>query len=211
VYRSVNSGVSATPPFESLEGRRLLSASASVHGNRLVIRGTAGADEIHVAERIDNVLATPLPDAPVVIAVRVNGGAFEAFSLPRTARVIISTGRGDDFVHLTALPVYIGDDPDLRAMPLAARVDAGAGDDRVLCGRGGSFVSGGPGNDLLDGGTGDDVMLGGAGDDYLVGNDGADRLFGGPGADAFTANDPRSEQRDLGPRDILNPTPTLTE
>jgi Ca2+-binding RTX toxin-like protein len=79
----------------------------------------------------------------------------------------------------------------------SARVDGGAGDDRILAGPiaaavpcaalclgvGSQTFEGGPGNDVVFGERGNDILRGGAGDDRLYGGIGDDLLEGGPGND----------------------------
>ena len=86
-----------------------------------------------------------------------------------TATQLAATNPGPNInVSLTVDDAAFGGTP--KDLPVAAIVDAGAGDDRVQASDRGDNVFGGAGNDTL---------IGGKLDDWLIGGDGNDRLFAG--------------------------------
>lgn len=135
-----------------------------------------------------------------------SGDATEGVLCPRAgiAKVIVTTGdqplkaTGDRFETITI------------DVPLAATVDAGAGDDFVYGNSQGDTLTGGPGNDMISGEGGygaiggDDVMNGDAGDDQLSGGPGNDQLNGGEGKDIGNGDDGNDVIRGGGNSDKLD-------
>ncbi|MEZ5446102.1 MAG: calcium-binding protein [Gammaproteobacteria bacterium] len=78
------------------------------------------------------------------------------------AGVIVGTSAGDEFVHDRWPAPY-----DPRAVE-GLRVEAGAGDDRIVTGAADDTLDGGPGADVLVGGRGGDTYLFGRGDGHDV-------------------------------------------
>ncbi|MFO0888288.1 MAG: hypothetical protein U0790_03975 [Isosphaeraceae bacterium] len=128
----------------------------------------------------DRVLVLPDPAGAADAVVIDARGRRETYTGLSGFTIAFSGGAGNDVITI---------DPSI---PLAARLEGGAGNDSLQAGGGPATLSGGDGddqidggaaNDSLDGGAGDDVLRGGAGDDVLSGGDGADQLDGGAGAD----------------------------
>ena len=214
---------------EALEGRRLLSASASgvatVTDGELTVVGTRRDDQIMVMV-MPNELGVEMLD------VSLNGNALGSFPLAEVTRIVVQAGRGNDFVMAqTGLPLTAfgdaGNDTLLggwgddwlyggRGNDTAYGSD---GNDRLFGEGGDDLLSGDFGDDLLDGGGGidslygyagrdtlsggacDDVLDGGEDDDVLEGNRGADQVTGGGGADRFSKRDAASEILDLTEED----------
>ncbi len=78
------------------------------------------------------------------------------------AGVIVGTSAGDEFLHDRWPAPY-----DPRAVE-GLRIEAGAGDDRILTGAADDTLDGGPGADVLGGGGGGDTYLFGRGDGHDV-------------------------------------------
>ncbi len=117
----------------------------------LLIIGTDGKDQVEVK-----------PASKKRLQVRLkNAGGTDVDILDRAdlvKRIVIDLGGGDDEAKIA-----IGVRTD-------ARIDGGAGNDKL---------SGGGGNDLLIGGDGDDELNGSLGADTLEGGEGNDKLNGG--------------------------------
>lgn len=158
--------------FEGLEDRRLLSAS--VVGRVLTITGTDNADRVSVVEIGSRVIVTE---------AQVTPGTGTTRPTVTTTRTVFN--RAD--VDSIAADLKAGNDAfgivSLSRTPLAANVNAGAGNDAVRGGRGNDTLDGGEGGDLLSGGAGNDNLRGGAGNDRLSGDAGDDTLDGGDGRD----------------------------
>ena len=122
-------------------------------------------------------------------------------------RTVITTGAGDDVVHLDPgyqlLPVAgtftsaqfetWGINPGDRQQggsALSIQVFGGDGDDRIF---------GSPLSDKIDGGAGRDLIIGNAGDDKLEGGAGNDEIHGGQALDPDIDGDPAA----FGVADIL--------
>jgi Ca2+-binding RTX toxin-like protein len=103
-------------------------------------------------------------------------------SCGRSPDVEIGSARGDDRIVVKI---------DRGANLLAAGIDGGRGEDRIVDAR--EFA-------LLFGGPGDDRIHGGGGMDDVEGDEGRDWLFGGRGSDAIFARDRTSDRLlDCGP------------
>ena len=126
--------------LERLEPRLALTAQVAIVGETLTIVGTAGADRVGIS-------ATSRPHY-----VRVSFDGRDLGRFGPIAKLDIEAGDGNDVV-------VVG--PRVR---LPARIDGGAGNDR------------------LRGGSGPDLLLGGEGNDTLFGSRGRDTLDGGPGS-----------------------------
>lgn len=127
------------------------------------VNGTPGDDLIVLASTSSGGIAV----------TRTTSGVTEAEELDPTVAtwpIVIMAGDGNDVIHTVGV-----------AATATLQIDAGAGDDEVLCGPGHDFVLGGEGDDTIDGGEGDDMIFGGPGF--------ADRLYGGPGYDSLSDED----------------------
>jgi len=127
--------------FESLEPRKLLTASLSSAG-LLKVEGTAGPDVIRVAR-----------DGTRVI-VNVNGDIDE-FDHDAIRRIEIFGYAGND--RLTE-----------HALAIPSTIFGGAGNDWMLGSFGNDVFYGGEGHDAMDGGLGSDQFNGGAGFDLVT-------------------------------------------
>ena len=108
----------------------------------------------------------------------------------------VDLGDGDDSLTNSGTiynPSKLGagnDSYDGRNGIVAATIDGGVGNDRLMGGFGGDRLTGGDGDDILQGGAGDDRLAGGTGNDYLQAGIGTDRLEGGVGVDLFVFTAP---------------------
>jgi uncharacterized protein YukE len=143
-----------------------------VDGDRVIVAGTGGADEVGFA-------VDPLTQQR---RVTVDGVAL---ALPPGTEVIIRTGGGNDTITVAAgtrvgVTVLGGPGEDtIRGGEGADTLFGLWGGDTIEAGAGADRVFGGPDRDYLDGQDGDDTLDGGAGADTLYGLAGADRLWGG--------------------------------
>lgn len=98
--------------FETLEARKLMSASWTDHvelrRGELTVTGTRGNDEIYVEEL----------DGTVQVGVLTNGRVLVNRSFANVVRVRVLAGKGDDNASVSVSTV-------------AAKVDAGTGNDSV--------------------------------------------------------------------------------
>lgn len=131
-------------------------------GGYIQVNGTEGSDAVFLSDGCGG----------EILVVRLTGftlcaeiiDAASASSMP----LVVAAGGGSDLVDASWLTTGI-------------EVDAGDGDDAVLCG---------PGSDVVFGGAGDDLILGGDGPDFIFAGDGfRDRMFGGGGDDSLTDQD----------------------
>ena len=163
--RQRHPATSAVPSFvaiETLEGRRLLSAS--------IVNGVLN---VLGSQRADDVVISRDPANSSRILVKVNGheDSFRAKGI-RTINVV--TGRSDDRITV---------DDSHGSVAIARSIDAGDGNDSVTGGAGTDSVNGNLGDDVISGRRGNDVLSGGAGDDTVVGGDGNDSINGDDGND----------------------------
>jgi Ca2+-binding RTX toxin-like protein len=171
--------------IESLEQRRLLSASIFVKSGTLFVQGTPRADQIIVSDRIAIGQTPATPSIFVVI-----NGRTRQLSSAGIKRVHVETGAGDDSVTMSDISfgAHFGR-PELYAQNLHATILGGSGDDYLGGGNANDFISGGPGRDFIAGGQGDDTLQGDGNSDTLGGNEGKDIMRGGAGDDRFIGND----------------------
>jgi Ca2+-binding RTX toxin-like protein len=134
-----------TGMFESLEDRRLLSAS--IVGTQLQITGGSGNDVIRVSQQ----------DA-ATIRVEENG-VVSLFADSSVNTILVNANDGNDTVTLVST----------TTLPLteAATLNGGAGNDVLTGGGGADTLNGGAGNDTLTADTGNDVFDGGTGTDTV--------------------------------------------
>jgi hypothetical protein len=157
-------GRGARPALEALERREVPTTgvtSSLSPGGALLVQGTAGADNIRVAQ------------AGGQVVVKDAGHVVGSYAAGRVTSITVNAGAGDDYVWLGNLPA------------VAITVRGQAGNDAIYGGSQAESLFGGAGNDYLSGGGGDDVLDGGAGNDYLVGGTGVDTFVGGAGWDRY--------------------------
>jgi Ca2+-binding RTX toxin-like protein len=117
---------------------------------RLTIEGTAGNDVFSVTESAGQ------------IHVKRNKQT-ESFDAAKISRIDLFGANGNDTIDFStvSIPTYI---------------DAGKGNDSVICGGGSDTVTGGAGNDTVFGGNGNDQLHGSIGNDWLYGQAGRERF-----------------------------------
>lgn len=207
------------------QARRVHAATAEAADLRVDLDAAARAAEAELAVlardwnrlagALHPVAELPAPEPAEPVVVRGDG------------LTLVSTGPGDDEVHVTADPAgrtvvrvagvtvaglaegrlvlrtgggrdTVTVDPAVRA---AVTVLSGAGDDRVT---GGDVLHGAGGRDALHGRDGDDLLLGGDGRDYLDGGAGDDVADGGDGDDTAYGLAGRDMLRGGEGRDFLS-------
>jgi hypothetical protein len=187
--------------IDGLVARRRLATSAGAGGLALLMLAgavgpVAAAPPVHarVTDGILFVTGTPFADT---IALRVSatdanqlqidlgndGTADATVALDTFNDIVISTGKGDDFVKLDA-----GVNGFTSAKPTV--VFGGPGDDTLIGGGGNETFFGGDGNDFVDGNGGADTAFLGNGNDTFVWDpgDGSDTVEGGSGFDTHIFN-----------------------
>lgn len=181
-----------TLAVESLEGRRVLSASpgtVSLDNGVLSICGTSDDDRVILSQDANNIVITAN-----FLSIE------EAFASADVTSIIITGEAGNDVILAPTVSV-----------PLS--IDGGVGEDQIVGGTGNDALSGGDGDDIISGRDGDDMVLGGAGNDQIDGQNGNDQLRGGTGDDTLYGNHGNdqingNEDDDLifgsGDNDILN-------
>jgi RTX calcium-binding nonapeptide repeat (4 copies) len=146
------------------------TASASVVGRTLDIRGSGGADNIvlSIAAGNPNTLDVDFENDGIVDQ-SFDRGSFDVIN--------VSLGGGDD--HFTA-----------NGVPLSqpSTITGGGGADTIIGTGGVDAIDGEGGNDNITSGGGDDFLDGGGGDDFAVGGVGHDVASLGGGNDTFVWN-----------------------
>lgn len=171
-----SSGVSQSCSLESIEPRRLLSASAScLHDGLLMVRGTRSADAITV---------TVDPNDSTRLAVKVNAKSA-SYARSDVRMVYVNAGAGNDFISLSTMTDPFSLDPPGLVLDLPSVIHAGDGMDTILGGSARDLIRAGPGHDLVNALGGNDVVAGHGGDDSLTGGDGQDVLEGHDGNDVL--------------------------
>jgi Ca2+-binding RTX toxin-like protein len=189
--------------LETLEGRAMLSASATVHGDVLRVRGhehapntivvgnSADGTKIDVSisfvkkNGVAKTITASFPTTLEIEKLRIRGGkqadniSINQTTSPFTIKTLVEAHGGNDVI-------LMGDEVDI--------VDGGRGDDSINVGLGNDIVLGRRGNDVIVGGEGNDTLWGGLGndnidagngDDVLGGILGVNTLMGGAGKDTF--------------------------
>lgn len=181
-----------SPVLETLEGRRMLSASALSGSADL---GATGVLDVAGTRRADQISVGLNAADSTKLDVTING-VTSTFDLAAVRSVRMSGGNGKDVLRV---------DEAGGAISLSVRLDGGNGKDLLVGGSGDDELYGGKGNDDLDGGAGDDDLYGEAGkdgldgeegDDDLDGGKGKDSCHGGVGSDSFDADDDEREVAD---------------
>jgi len=161
------------PACESLEGRQLLSASASfvpssgvltVFGdaqNNTLIVGRDAAGQINV-----NGGAVKIQGGTATVA---NVSLIQVFGQGGNDTLTIDETNG----AMPAADLFGGDGNDT--------LTGGSGNDQLFGQAGNDTLLGKGGNDLLFGGDGNDVLIGGAGNDQVFGEAGNDQMIWNPG------------------------------
>ncbi len=163
-------------PLESLEQRRMMSASFDPMTRTLTVTGSGADDTVTVG------LHSP-PLQPVSNVRVIENGAVTYDSPLRVDRIIMNGNDGNDSISISS------------AITTPATVNGGAGNDALSGGGGHDRLDGWTGDDQLTGNNGNDVLLGYSGHDQLNGNAGDDQMWGegnddllngGGGADAMS-------------------------
>lgn len=76
---------------------------------------------------------------------------------------------------------------------IATRINGGSGNDTLMGDAGKDRINGGPGNDYINAGAGNDVVYGEAGNDRLYGGGGKDYLYAGGGTDLLRGGDGKDQ------------------
>jgi Ca2+-binding RTX toxin-like protein len=196
--------------FDTLEGRRLLTATLNEETGLLTVTGTDDADLIRVYVPAVRPGATPkLVVEELSFSLVRTPGSRTTFDLTKVKAISLDAKGGSDRVSIaghylvypepspapegstdTATRVIWRPKSEVLAIP--STVTGGDGNDLISTGGGADSVSGGAGsdriltgagNDTAGGGDSSDFVYGGAGDDQISGDAGSDFLFGDGGAD----------------------------
>jgi len=159
--------------FESLESRRLLSASVR-SGDTLRISGDSGVDNV--------ITLAPTADGDSVV-VTING-EVETVSLNKVKKVRIAGSSGRDEIRV---------DETNHLFEVFTSIETFGGNDFVVCGSEKDYVYAGDGNDTVRVGNGRNKAFGEAGNDHLTGGEDRDLLVGGAGNDQIEGGDARDE------------------
>ncbi len=162
--------------FESLETRRMLSASLTAKGT-LDIEGGRRSDTINVSVDAKH---------HSLLDVSVNGQVTK-FKAASVRRISALGNRGNDSITVATNVAAAGgiteDGGDGNDT-----LDGGGGNETLSGGLGDDSILGGDGADVEHGDGGNDTLMGGTGNDTLEGGDGADSLNGGGGNDVVDGN-----------------------
>lgn len=169
----------ASAVFETLEGRRLMSAAINFHSGLLVVEA-----DPNTASRIQVRLLNES-----VVRASVNAEA-RSYPVNQVRAIQIIGSEKDDFISIDPL------------LGLPASIDGGAGNDVILGGSGFDTINGGSGDDVIQGhgilsaGSGNSIVratrgkntiTGGPGNDLLIGGTGHDTIYGGTGHSTLIA------------------------
>jgi len=189
-----------------LPGGVIFHGGGGAKADTVVLRGSAGADVLAVAEGSVAINGLGIAVSGVEL-LRLEGGAgddvYQIAALPVAAT--ISDTKGTDTLDFSAAStgatIHLGSKTGQTVfaggakLTLKGTLENVVGTDsadwikgnsaaNLLAGLGGAdTIYGGSGNDVLDGGDGDDVLFGDSGNDVLLGGAGNDRLEGGSGRD----------------------------
>jgi hypothetical protein len=195
------------PLFESLENRKLMSASP------FVINGTAGNDVI-AANFGSNLVVSQAATVAAKVTTAATAVAKAAVTSATTAKVVAAP------ITVAPLPITVSPTPVTPKAPIltppltqnrltytvngvtnTAFLSSGQGiqinglngndiitvtgkvNAQINGGAGNDSLTGGAGNDSIYGGDGNDVIRAGAGNDILDGGNGDDVIYGGAGSD----------------------------
>ena len=155
--------------IESLESRRLLSATMGLSNGVLYVAGTSGPDTLTASENGG------------LVTLDLNGHS-QTFDTHLFSQLNIHMGGGNDTVLLGSIvdrPAQIwmgGGDDYARGTGMADVIHGGAGNDTLY---------GAGGDDMMYAGTGNNMLYGNTGNDTLHGMTGSDQMNGGPGQNSM--------------------------
>lgn len=149
-----------------LQDNVFFATGAVAHDDGVLrIHGTGDGDRVEVNKRSGN---------RIKVKAKFLAGGNQVFDAAGIERI--------------AVFVFDGKDTVVIEHDLPAKIDGGAGNDKLFGGRGDDHLKGGTGNDLLFGHRGNDILLGGDGNDSLSGGAGRDLLIGDLGIDQLTGS-----------------------
>jgi len=152
---------------EVLEGRRLLTGSAAVVSNVLVVNGDSSGNNINI-----------LRDAfDGDVYVEVDADTFGPFDPANITSASVSGLGGADQINIEH------NDPGVTSFPTVTWIDGGDGNDTITAGDSSDTIHGGNGNDEVHGEDSADTVYGDDDDDLLYGEAGNDVIYGGVGYD----------------------------
>lgn len=162
--------------IETLEDRRLYSATVARVGTTLVIAGTSGSDGI-VVQQMEAIKSDGSVGNETIVSVfdldhpTADGSPNQTYDFTADQQintVVAALGDGND--------IYDG-----TTCFCSQVVDGGKGDDVIVTGDNDDIIVGGDGDDTLFGQGGNDIIFGNKGDDTISGGDGVNHVFGGAG------------------------------
>jgi Ca2+-binding RTX toxin-like protein len=200
--------------IESLETRRLLSASATVTaagvltvepfaGTPNTITVEAGVNQIDVSviarhghgQTFSTIIPTTGANVTAPTSIFVQGsqeadnievGVSSNLLLPTT----IDGLAGNDSIEVgqQSATILEGSGKDsILAGNGADIIRCGSGADTIVVGNGNDKINGGGGRNIITAGDGNDIIVGGSGADIIHAGNGNDEIFGGPGNDLLVA------------------------
>jgi hypothetical protein len=169
----------STTPFETLEGRQLMSASP------YVVNGTAGNDTINLQYGFVPIVFAAAAKAAPTVSTTATASTTSATTRSISLKDISIIRPPSLFSQLTTTVNGIKTTTTLQPGQQVI-VNGFDGNDNITVSGIGVTVNGGNGNDIITTGSGNDVLNGDAGDDTLDGGMGADQINGGAGIDTVS-------------------------
>ncbi|MBX9787761.1 MAG: hypothetical protein K2Y37_02505 [Pirellulales bacterium] len=160
-------------PFERLEDRALLTATAGFSSGLLTVTGDSGANLISIFTQLDNGTAYVMveDDGVTILDGRPTGANVTS---PAVQSIAVDGGDGDDVLYLQSVTAATG-----FSAVTSVSLWGGTGNDTIVGSALANSIFGGDGADVLVGGAADDTVAGGTGDDVYVfaaGASGSDTL-----------------------------------
>ena len=186
--------------LESLENRRLLSASLNATSGLLTITGTDNPDHIAAFKFDGKLIVSETTFVPKTSTKPASVLSHKtSFALSSVKSILVNAGGGNDSASLAG---FWG-----AWLSIPSTINGGAGNDWLVGGNGADSISGNAGNDHIEGRGGADILHGNDGRDYLVGGAGADQIYGDAGNDFINALDGSGTDKvDGGTNDAVSST-----
>ena len=162
-----DSGTAGSAAAMAVSTQSITPAGGQLTDHVLTIAGQLDGEGAPMNDIISAIL-----DAGGSNIVVTQNGTTKTYPLKSVQSIVVDAGAGNDVIALSR-------SDDSRAIPVAATIIGGKGNDSIVGGASGDSISGGLGNDTLFGGDGDDLLNGGS--DVITSGDGADFISGGPG------------------------------
>jgi len=153
------------------------------HNTQLVLETTLVDPNFALAEIIDPILLTPIPNPAFAALIdplgTLPGGPYDYAYVSKRASTPGKIEVGDSLESLNGI-ISTGNGKDVIDL------SGSTGNNLVYSGNGVDKVAGGAGNDMIFGQNGNDELKGGAGNDAINGGNGKDTLIGGQDTGVFS-------------------------